>query len=85
MSNASSARLDPLFVEHASVEAIEWQLRAEERVATEMRERLAEAHFECDCVPKLGPSHCHACSEAVGREIPCSGAVHAPIATDSSV
>lgn len=27
-------------------------------------------HVECDCVPDLGPSHCHPCSEQAGREMP---------------
>lgn len=26
-------------------------------------------HFECDCVPNLGTSHCHACSDATGGEV----------------
>lgn len=26
-------------------------------------------HFECDCVPGLGPSHCHGCSEDLNREV----------------
>jgi hypothetical protein len=28
------------------------------------------AHIECDCVPHLGPSHCHLCSKREGREVP---------------
>lgn len=27
------------------------------------------AHWECDCVPDIGPSHCHGCSDAVGHEV----------------
>jgi hypothetical protein len=27
------------------------------------------AHIECDCVPDLGPSHCHLCSERLGRQV----------------
>lgn len=23
-------------------------------------------HFECDCVPTLGPTHCHGCSDHAG-------------------
>ena len=26
-------------------------------------------HIECDCVPHLGPPHCHLCSERAGREV----------------
>ena len=32
------------------------------------------AHIQCDCVPDLGPSHCHLCSERAGREMPWSEA-----------
>ncbi|GEL47084.1 hypothetical protein CHO01_22000 [Cellulomonas hominis] len=28
------------------------------------------AHIECDCVPDIGPSHCHLCSVRAGREMP---------------
>ena len=34
----------------------------------------AVAHIECDCVPSLGPSHCHLCSGRAGREVPWSEA-----------
>ena len=27
-------------------------------------------HFRCDCVPNLGPAHCHACGDAKGTEVP---------------
>ena len=27
------------------------------------------AHIECDCVPDLGPSHCHLCGERVGHPV----------------
>lgn len=27
------------------------------------------SHVECDCVPDLGPSHCHLCSENQQREV----------------
>jgi hypothetical protein len=26
-------------------------------------------HFSCDCVPDLGPAHCHRCSEIVGAPV----------------
>lgn len=26
-------------------------------------------HFRCDCVPNLGPAHCHRCTDAFGREM----------------
>lgn len=26
-------------------------------------------HFECDCVPNLGPPHCHACGDEVGNPV----------------
>lgn len=28
------------------------------------------AHIECDCVPNLGPSHCHLCGDRAGHPIP---------------
>src|SRR5690606_5171822 len=27
------------------------------------------AHIECDCIPNLGPSHCHLCGERAGHPI----------------
>lgn len=30
---------------------------------------MTSNHFECDCVPDIGPSHCHGCSEFAGREV----------------
>lgn len=42
-------------------------------------------HFECNCVPQLGPSHCHACGEIAGRPVPWSETVHAPVETVSTV
>lgn len=29
----------------------------------EMIESNRNLHFECDCVPNLGPSHCHGCTD----------------------
>lgn len=26
-------------------------------------------HIECDCVPDLGPSHCHLCSERLDQHV----------------
>jgi hypothetical protein len=26
-------------------------------------------HWECNCVPDLGPTHCHGCSEAEGHPV----------------
>lgn len=37
------------------------------------------AHIECDCVPNLGPSHCHACGEIAGHPVPWSETIHAPV------
>lgn len=31
-------------------------------------------HIECDCVPDLGPSHCHLCGERAGHPVPWSEA-----------
>lgn len=31
-------------------------------------------HIECNCVPELGPSHCHLCSERAGHPVPWSEA-----------
>lgn len=39
----------------------------------------ADAHFECNCVPELGPPHCHACGEAAGRPVPWTEAAHGPV------
>ena len=36
------------------------------------------AHIECDCVPDLGPSHCHLCSERRGAPVPWTTAHPAP-------
>lgn len=30
---------------------------------------MANDHFECDCVPNLGPPHCHACSDEIGNPV----------------
>lgn len=30
---------------------------------TPLRDAREDFHMECDCVPDLGPSHCHACGE----------------------
>lgn len=27
-------------------------------------------HMPCNCVPDLGPEHCHLCSTEQGREVP---------------
>ena len=35
------------------------------------------AHIECDCVPDLGPSHCHLCGTRAGTPVPWSK-VHPP-------
>lgn len=32
----------------------------------------ASEHRTCDCVPTLGPPHCHACSDAAGEPVPWS-------------
>lgn len=32
-------------------------------------------HTECDCVPHLGPSHCHTCHDALNRIVPWVEAV----------
>lgn len=37
------------------------------------------AHIECDCVPDLGPTHCHLCSERAGH--PLSWAEAHPVPT----
>lgn len=29
-----------------------------------------DQHWECDCVPELGPSHCHRCSAKEGYVVP---------------
>lgn len=33
-------------------------------------------HFRCDCVPWLGPAHCHPCSDIAGHEVPWSESIH---------
>lgn len=37
------------------------------------------AHIECDCVPDIGPSHCHLCSERAGHPVPWSEAHPQPV------
>lgn len=37
-------------------------------------DKTLPAHFECDCVPDLGPSHCHRCSQLLGTSVPWSDA-----------
>lgn len=36
----------------------------------QMRDPREWQHVECDCVPDLGPSHCHLCGKEAGREMP---------------
>jgi len=31
---------------------------------------FGSGHWECDCVPNLGPSHCHGCGEVAGHPVP---------------
>ena len=46
-----------------------------ENLVVSLSEIIASlAHWECDCVPELGPSHCHACSDKVGYPVPWSEA-----------
>lgn len=26
-------------------------------------------HFECNCVPDLGPTHCHGCGDSAGHAV----------------
>lgn len=39
------------------------------------------AHIECDCVPDLGPSHCHKCGDAAGHPVAWADSFHGEIAT----
>ncbi|MEH0490533.1 hypothetical protein [Streptomyces scabiei] len=34
----------------------------------EPTDRRQTEHMRCDCVPDLGPAHCHVCSEMTGRD-----------------
>lgn len=42
------------------------------------RPEQAHAHWRCDCVPDLGPAHCHRCSRLQGGAIPWDKAPCAP-------
>ena len=30
---------------------------------------IPATHWRCDCVPDLGPAHCHTCGAAAGRPV----------------
>lgn len=45
----------------------------------------AEEHRCCDCVPTLGPAHCHACGDVAGVEVPWSTASCQPAAHERQV
>jgi hypothetical protein len=34
---------------------------------------LDTLHFDCNCVPELGPTHCHGCSDEAGNPVPWAG------------
>jgi len=53
------------------------ELRAERDGLLLLRE---VAHWECDCVPDLGPTHCHACSDAAGHPVEWADSTHGPSA-----
>ena len=53
------------------------ELRAERDGLLRLRE---VAHWECDCVPDLGPTHCHACSDAAGHPVEWADSTHGPSA-----
>lgn len=62
---------------HASRDAEVAELRAERDGLLLLRE---VAHWECDCVPDLGPTHCHACSDAAGHPVEWADSTHGPSA-----
>ena len=62
---------------HASRDAEVAELRAERDGLLRLRE---VAHWECDCVPDLGPTHCHACSDAAGHPVEWADSTHGPSA-----
>jgi len=41
-----------------------------EVLLTEFDITIKPNHWECDCVPNLGPSHCHGCDNEQGRPVP---------------
>lgn len=44
---------------------------AEQLLATKERvDPRDEAHIACDCVPELGPAHCHLCGKREGGPVP---------------
>lgn len=45
----------------------------------------AVVHIRCDCVPSIGPAHCHACSRREGREVPWAEAHPEPEQTEAVV
>lgn len=62
---------------HAARDAEVAELRAERDGLLRLRE---VAHWECDCVPDLGPTHCHACSDAAGHPVEWADSTHGPSA-----
>ena len=60
---------------HASRDAEVAELRAERDGLLQLRE---VAHWECDCVPDLGPTHCHACGDAAGHPVEWADSTHGP-------
>lgn len=35
------------------------------------------AHWECNCVPHQGTSHCHRCSDIAGHPVAWADSIHA--------
>ena len=65
----------PTYAEHAALAIA----AADAVVTVDAREHL---HAKCDCVPDLGPAHCHLCSNERGAPVPwpeCSAV--APVVT----
>lgn len=55
------------------------------QVSREVTDPRDVAHIECDCVPHLGPSHCHLCSKRESREVRWSEAHGSREVTEAEV
>lgn len=45
------------------VEAFGLDKRSSDHVPKDRFDARMDFHMECDCVPDLGPSHCHKCTD----------------------
>ena len=63
-----------------------WVLRIPTYQGTVMPDpEVLDVHWECDCIPDEGPTHCHACSHLEGRIVTWAESFHAPIRSAEEV